>query len=466
LAGEDPVPGDPDQVERIAKRYSDMAEELTRQAGNLRKLATTEGWDADAGRTFAESAGDLAGKLAKTHGRYAAVASSLKAWAPELHHAQQQADDALIKAKQAQATIDANKPPDQPPAGHAGQTDHPPTPEEVAADRRRQTAYDDGIGSLEAARKQLHDATDHRDYHAGRAGHAIRDAIDDDGLKDSRWDKFKNWVHEHAKDIKAIADVCSWIATALSVVAIVISFIPVLNFLTPVLLLAAGIFTGVALICHTLLALSGDGSWVDVGLDVFAIATLGYGRAASAGLKGASSATRLAGARAARKGAEKAVRAASRDQITAASRVLTRRGATAAAKRAAQAELQTIKQAATRGGRVASRAITDVKPSVKLSGLRYLDGGVGALVDDANRIVAQTGNAAKVVAKADVLTQAANKARIAALSAVSVDLADKSTTFDVPFTEKKIDLTGPLPDKPSLFEPIKPFFTREVGSTW
>lgn len=43
LAGSDPVPGDPDEIERAAKSLADMAEEITRQTGNLRKLATAEG---------------------------------------------------------------------------------------------------------------------------------------------------------------------------------------------------------------------------------------------------------------------------------------------------------------------------------------------------------------------------------------------------------------------------------------
>ena len=57
LAGSDPVPGDPDEVERAAKSLADMAEEITRQTANLTRLATAGGWDAEAGRTFADSAG-------------------------------------------------------------------------------------------------------------------------------------------------------------------------------------------------------------------------------------------------------------------------------------------------------------------------------------------------------------------------------------------------------------------------
>ena len=41
----------------------------------------------------------------------------------------------------------------------------------------------------------------------------------------------------------------------------------------------------VALVCHLALAISGDGSWLDVAVDVLTVATLGVGRAARLGAK-------------------------------------------------------------------------------------------------------------------------------------------------------------------------------------
>jgi hypothetical protein len=262
------VPGDPDEVERAAKSLADMAEEITRQTANLTRLATAEGWDAEAGRTFADSAGELSGQLGKAHGRYATAAGALRGYAPELRHAQSVADAALADAKQAQVTVDANRPPDYPPTGS-------PTAAEVSAERQRQYAYDDGVDALNAARRKLTDAVDHRDEHAGRAARTIRDNIDDDGLKDSWWDKFTNWVSEHADLLRAIARIAELVATVLSVIALVVAFIPVLNFLTPVLLGLAALASAVALVCTTLLALAGEASWTDVGLALLSVAVVG-----------------------------------------------------------------------------------------------------------------------------------------------------------------------------------------------
>ncbi len=281
LAGSDPVPGDPDEIERAAKSLADMAEEITRQTANLRKLATAEGWDADAGRTFAESAGELSGQLGKAHGRYATTAGALKGYAPQLRHAQSVADGALADAKQAQVTVDAHRPPDHPPASQ-------PTPAEVAAERQRQYAYEEGVDALHAARRKLAEATDHRDEHAGRAARTIRDSIDHDGLEDSWWDKFTNWVSEHADLLRAIARIAELVATVLSAIALVISFIPVLNVLTPVLLGLAALASAVALVCTLMLALAGEASWADVGLALLSVAVVGVaGKVVGRVLRGA-----------------------------------------------------------------------------------------------------------------------------------------------------------------------------------
>ncbi|MGH3831278.1 MAG: RHS repeat-associated core domain-containing protein [Pseudonocardiaceae bacterium] len=278
LAGSDPVHGDPEQVERAAKSLTDVAEEITRQAANLRKLSTAEGWDADAGRTFADSARDLAGQLDKARGRYATAGGALTRYAPELRHAQSLADGALAEAKQAQSTINANRPPAQPPAG-------PPTPDEATAQRRRQYDHDEGISALQAAQRKLTEATDHRDEHARRAARAISESIDNDGLKDSWWDKFKNWVHEHADILKAIAKIAEMVATVLSTIALLISWIPVLDFLSPVLLGLAALASGVALVCNLMLAMAGEGSWLNVAADLFAVVTFGYGAKAGLALR-------------------------------------------------------------------------------------------------------------------------------------------------------------------------------------
>ena len=63
----------------------------------------------------------------------------------------------------------------------------------------------------------------------------------------------------------------------LSTLALLISWIPGLDLLSPVLLGLAALASGAALVCNLMLALAGEGSWLDVATDLFALVTFGYG---------------------------------------------------------------------------------------------------------------------------------------------------------------------------------------------
>lgn len=75
------------------------------------------------------------------------------------------------------------------------------------------------------------------------------------------------------------------VATVLSTIALLISWIPVLDFLSPVLLGLAALASGVALVCNLMLALAGEGSWLDVAVDLFAVVTFGFGAKAGLALR-------------------------------------------------------------------------------------------------------------------------------------------------------------------------------------
>ena len=300
LADSDPTPGDPVGVGTLATRYRNTAVEISRQAANLRKLSdgTGDGWDSDAGRVFHDHATDLAGKIEKAHGRYEAAAGALRGFVSPLELAQRQADAALIEAKDAaadMATHAAHPAPSTPP----GSTPTPPTPEQQSAEHRRQSSYDDASGRLGVARRRMEDARGDYDHAASTAGKAIRDVINHDGVHDSMWDKFGNWIHEHADIIKLVLKVVGYIVTVLAIAALVIAlFIPGLNVLVmgfalaTILETAAAVGTGALLIGHTMLASTGDGSWLDVGLDIAALATFGAGKVLTKAAEGTASAAR------------------------------------------------------------------------------------------------------------------------------------------------------------------------------
>jgi uncharacterized protein YukE len=155
LASGDPVPGDPQEIAMLGRRYADTAAEIARQAANLRKLATAApgGWKGKAGTVFHSHAADLATRISKAHERYATAGKALQACAGPMDDAQQRAYAAVWQAKAAQQQMTANAPgPPRPPGSP------PLTDVQKAQQRARQAAYDDAQSSLAQATRRFDEA--------------------------------------------------------------------------------------------------------------------------------------------------------------------------------------------------------------------------------------------------------------------------------------------------------------------
>ena len=438
LAGSDPVPGEPETISDEARRLRDMATEMRSQISRLRAIGhdDNEGLYADKLRVAAT---DLAGKLEKIVGRYQRVAGALSGWAPELVHAQTESVRALERAQAAEATRAANtviRAVPQP-------GDPPPTPAEQARERRREATLDEAARDLAAARRQLDDAVEHAQskgrHYAGR----IKDAIEDD-VKDSWWDNVKDWVDRHADLIKLVTKVLSYVVTALAIVAL---FIPGVNILVAVLVLGGFLLAG-----QTLLAASGNGSWVDVGLTVFALATFGLGPLAAAGLRGAQVATRAVGAQAARTAARSAAQRSSSAARTAAGRTLARRSASAAQRRGARRSIDAAHRQARTAGNRAAREVRDA-PQVSATLRDTLRAGGRDAARDYNGITAMRARfpgdpgVAHTSRNAELLHNTGAGAFAAGTAADVVDKVGEDAGIEP-------------------YKDAKKHFTKEVGSTW
>ncbi len=113
----------------------------------------------------------------------------------------------------------------------------------------------------------------HRCAAAGKINGAAHDS-----LADSWWDQFKQEIGAIADNLKTIATIIGYVATVCAILAVILT-----GPLALVFLLIAGGLLLTELGIHTILAATGNGSWVDVGLDVIALATLGYGSVLDAG---------------------------------------------------------------------------------------------------------------------------------------------------------------------------------------
>ncbi|MGW7424776.1 putative T7SS-secreted protein [Streptomyces sp. NPDC054813] len=282
LAEQDPAPGDVDGIRTESRRLGKLATMISEQVERLTAIGrdTTELKGQYAG-ALRDKAQELSGRLARTHHRYDHVSGYLGHWAEDLADCQQQADSALDDAKEAQGRIDAH----QPPQGTSKKPEKDLTDAERSAETARQHALSRAEDALGAARNKLDRAVRHRDERGSHWAGKIERAISRDGLHDSRWDKFKNWVSDHARLLNDLANLLVWVATVCAVIAL---FIPGLNILA---MIALGATIG-SLLLHTTTAVAGAGSWIDVGLDVFALATFGLGRLAAPGMRAAEDGVR------------------------------------------------------------------------------------------------------------------------------------------------------------------------------
>lgn len=221
-----------------------VAQKLRTQASALKSIANSDQLKGEYAQSLEDKARGLSRRLDLAEDRYREVKGHLNGWADDLETAQSKADRALDKAQEAQRTLDSKQ----------SQKDHPKGDGADAAEDDPQSKRAEG--DLEEARRDLRSAVD---YYGERAAHyagKIRSSIDDD-MEDSVWNDIKGWVRD-ADWLKTVADWLSKISTVLTIVAL---FIPVVGQI-------AMIVAGAIMLIHVIMAVTGNGSWTDVVMDI------------------------------------------------------------------------------------------------------------------------------------------------------------------------------------------------------
>lgn len=317
--------------------------------------------------------------------------------------------------------------------------------EEAAAARAAQCAVDDADCMLRQARDQLQNAVDDARRRGREIGDLIDDATDDD-VKDGRWDRFKHWVDRNRGWIKQAVKGLGYLATAVAVVAI---FIPGVN-----LIAAAAIgLTFLVAAGHSVLAASGNGSWFDVGLDVFALVTFGAGRFLSAGIRSTSASTRLAATTHARRTAIHASLRANHVTRQTAQQTLASPGASTAMRRGARTALErTTNQAARAGTRAAAEA-RHAPAATRLEAIRAAGWQEARQIKHTQHLLQGFPGVQSVQQAGHNIDRLARAGEAAWISGVTVDVADKVAEdfFEAPQYEQLKELD---------------FFRWEVGSAW
>lgn len=354
LAPADPLPGDPDAIAVESARLARLGDDMRTQAARLRQIGADTSEQGEHADSLRSASFELAQDLDKSADRYTRVASALKDWAPELRIAQTETlrehDKAKLAAeiRQRNTVMSAALPPGV-----------EPSPDQISAAMTREAALADADHLLAEARRNLDRILDHAHSRGRHYAHLIDDA--NHILKDGKWANFKDWVDRNADWIEQYSDWLGYVATAAAIGAI---FIPganvvALGYLATTLTTTAMVATGVAAAAHLTLASTGNGSWLDVGLDVFALITLGAGLRAAKGLESAHAAMRAAAAQETRSKAAEAVVRSRRADIQLADRVARRATSSAAERRGALRLLEEIEEEAGRVGNRAAQEMLD-----------------------------------------------------------------------------------------------------------
>jgi hypothetical protein len=269
----DPVPGNPEAVSAESRRLGQTAQELRTQITMLQQIAGDTTLKGQYAGTLRAHAQQLSQDLGKVATRYESAADATGEWSGNLAEAQAASLSALRTAQSPYEQLRRLQAPSPPPASASAAAQ-----QQYAADKQQyQQAQSSAQAALTDAQRLLGQATSNRDTAGATAARKISDASHD-SLADSWWDQFKQMISGIANNLKTIATVIGYIATICAILAVILT-----GPLALVFLLIAGGLLLTELGIHTVLAATGNGSWVDVGLDVAALATLGYGATLDAG---------------------------------------------------------------------------------------------------------------------------------------------------------------------------------------
>jgi len=241
----DPIPGDPYEVASLGKKLRGMADEIEKQAGNIRALASVEGWDSDAGRAFHEIADGTSGRLKRAFDRYDEAAKALgtrvveggesKEYASELHRAQKVADAALKKYRDAESDHKTAV------GGLKQYEGTVPSKDDVSDRTRLEKNRDAAMDVIRECHSEIGRAKIIRDDAANAAAKHIKNIVHHDG------------VHDPGGIMNFLADWADGFANLsalFSILAVICTFVPPLQVLAPIFATLAVVTSALALAGH------------------------------------------------------------------------------------------------------------------------------------------------------------------------------------------------------------------------
>ena len=272
--------GDPGELAGEVRRMKNVAATIDKLSGMLDDIHNKRNSQSERIDKIREAAGDGRSALAKVRDLYNDTGWALDAYQQQLATSVTDAKRATDSARSIVGSVtsaetaadEADKKKANPPDG----TD-PGSVDTTTPGNHRDRLQSELHGYKEA----WFTAYDDLNTAANTAKGRISKAVDDSPAKDSWWDNV-------AGVLKAITSVLGWIILVVAIIALFATG----PFAAILIGIAIGL-TAANLIMHSALALTGKGSWVDVGLDI--IGLIPFGRLAGPASKGAKALSILRG---------------------------------------------------------------------------------------------------------------------------------------------------------------------------
>lgn len=237
-SGDNPVPGDPVVVAQAGRDYAEVAARIRAAAQRLRGIGAPSVTMSQATDAVKVQAVKVAGDVERAHERYASAGSALGQYADRLSDAQSRASDALTEARSAAGALDdlaverryRHAKLDEARRAASADAAAPGAAADVAAWQRLLRATDAEITVAETRLQRARDRVPGIQSEARRAADTAReriaDAVENDGLNPTFWEK----VGQVALQVtKVLAQVSEWVAGIAGTLSLVLAFIPFLQ---------------------------------------------------------------------------------------------------------------------------------------------------------------------------------------------------------------------------------------------
>ncbi|TSB32821.1 hypothetical protein [Streptomyces benahoarensis] len=258
----DPVRTDLDAVHEAQKRFKNIADTIHDAVAKLDKIisSNSEGLAGGYVEGLKSDAESIKADLKKAGARYDDVVREAGIYEPHLVQGLGDTKKALEKAEEAQG--------DQ--AKATGMPDPQKDSDGKISDKEKEKGDDkdkaakNADNKLADAKKDLQNALDALNDAGKRFGDAVNCDRYDDGLTDSGWDRFVDWL------ARVGGDLFGWLAAAFAILALLI---PGVN----LIVLGAFVTAGLSLVVSSILYHEGKGSLLDVILGALGLGAAGLG---------------------------------------------------------------------------------------------------------------------------------------------------------------------------------------------